>query len=156
MRVSSGWWGIVLAALVGGPVRADTPEMVVTAPWVRAVPPVSSMTAGYLVLENRGSRPGVLLAAESPDFDAVELHRTVEVDGLSRMVAQERVEIPPGARLVLEPGGYHLMLMGFKRPLKPGDAVRLTLRFDGGYALEVSAPVATGADADPGHVHHHQ
>jgi len=33
--------------------------------WVRLVPPVSTMSAGYMVLHNSGSQDDVLLGAES-------------------------------------------------------------------------------------------
>ena len=36
--------------------------------------------------------------------------------------------IEPGKTVKLAPGGYHLMLMDLKNPLKQGDKVPLTLR----------------------------
>ena len=36
----------------------------------------------------------------------------------------------PGARVELKPGSYHLMLIGLKRALAPGQTVTLTLEFE--------------------------
>jgi len=52
----------------------------------------------------------------------------------------ESVEIPAGGELVLEPGGYHLMLMGVG-PLVEGDILDLTLSFDDAGSVQVRAPV---------------
>ncbi len=38
--------------------------------------------------------------------------------------------IEPGKTVKLAPGGYHLMLMDLKNPLKQGDQVPLTLEFE--------------------------
>ena len=38
--------------------------------------------------------------------------------------------IEPGKTVKLAPGGYHLMLMDLKSPLKQGDKVPLTLEFE--------------------------
>ncbi|HEX9710104.1 MAG TPA: copper chaperone PCu(A)C [Candidatus Thermoplasmatota archaeon] len=41
----------------------------------------------------------------------------------------------------MEPGGLHLMLLGLRRALVPGDTVTLVLRFQEAGELEVRAPV---------------
>jgi copper(I)-binding protein len=60
---------------------------------------------------------------------AVELHETIERDG--KMVMQPRLQfdIPAGGTLEMEPGSYHIMLLGLKQGLKPGDTVKVTLTF---------------------------
>ena len=42
-----------------------------------------------------------------------------------------RLELPAGKTVVIAPGGYHVMLMDLKRPLKKGEVVPLTLRLEG-------------------------
>jgi copper(I)-binding protein len=37
--------------------------------------------------------------------------------------------VEPAKPVVLAPGGYHIMLMGLKQPLKQGDAFPITLNF---------------------------
>jgi len=52
-----------------------------------------------------------------------------------------KVEVAPGARVELKPGSYHLMLIGLKRTLAPGQTVTLTLRFERAGALTARAEV---------------
>ena len=122
--------------------------------WVREMPPVASTTAAYMMIENESAKPQVLMGAQSSLFERVELHRTVEEGGVASMVKQEQVEIAPGATLKMEPGGYHVMLIGFKQPLKAGDEVPLVLQFEGGATKALSVPVTKSAGGG-GHHHHH-
>ncbi len=39
--------------------------------------------------------------------------------------------LPAGQTVDLKPGGYHVMLMDLKQPLKKGDTVPITLKFQG-------------------------
>ena len=58
--------------------------------------------------------------------------------------------IEPGKTVKLAPGGYHLMLMDLKTPLKQGDKVPLTLEFEdrqGGVSLDVQGVGAQAAAA---------
>jgi len=47
--------------------------------------------------------------------------------------------IEPGKTIKLAPGGYHLMLMDLKSPLKQGDKVPVTLEFRKGRQGEAVA-----------------
>ena len=47
------------------------------------------------------------------------IHRTVEEEGMVRMVHGE-ILVRPGGRYELEPGGLHVMLMGVSSPLVQG------------------------------------
>jgi hypothetical protein len=61
--------------------------------------------------------------------------------GMAHMMKQKNLQIDAGTSVVLEPGSYHLMLMGPVRVLRAGDEVRLQLIFDNGEALDVTAVV---------------
>jgi copper(I)-binding protein len=43
--------------------------------------------------------------------------------------------------VTLKPGGLHVMLIGLKQPLEPGDMVDLALTFEDGSRIPVQAPV---------------
>ena len=66
-------------------------------------------------------------AWSSPQFRDVSLHRTVMVDGVSRMRSAGEQTVPAGAVLRLEPGGLHLMLMGPSAALTEGQAVEIVM-----------------------------
>jgi copper(I)-binding protein len=95
------------------------------------------------------------VAISSPDFASIEIHRSVHENGTVKMVRQERLEVPADGSIVLESGGYHLMLMGRQRPLKEGDQVELLLTFDDGSTVELAAPVRKNTGAAGEHEHHH-
>jgi copper(I)-binding protein len=66
--------------------------------------------------------------------------------GVMQMRAVSTVEVKPGDKLELKPGGYHAMLSDLKQPLKAGDRFPLTLTFQHAGAIEVSVRVeAMGA-----------
>jgi copper(I)-binding protein len=50
--------------------------------------------------------------------------------GVMRMRPVERLQVDPGARITLRPGGDHVMLMGLKRPLRGGETFPMTLAFE--------------------------
>ncbi len=49
--------------------------------------------------------------------------------------------VPPGASVLLEPGGAHLMLIDLAAPLAPGTKVALSLRFAAAGTVELEVPV---------------
>lgn len=124
-------------------------------PWVRAafVPDDSaaapSNTAVYLILQNPTPNPDALVGVETPVAQAAEMH-TVDMDvGIMRMERVRSVAIPAAGEAVLEPGGYHIMLIGLHSPLAEGDTVPLRLRLRSGRAIDISAPVLQSAPERP-------
>jgi len=117
------------------------PHVRVRDPWVRTSTGEGANSAAYMTVLNAGKRPQRLVGARCDAARAAQLHRTtIDDSGMARMGEVESVEIPAEGRLVLEPGGYHLMLMGVGS-LVEGDTVELTLRFEGADSIRVRAPV---------------
>ena len=71
----------------------------------------------------------------------MELHQTRNMSGMMMMEPVQNVELAPGGRVELKPGSYHLMLIGLKRALTPGQSVTLTLRFERAGQLTTTAEV---------------
>lgn len=93
--------------------------------------------AAYLRVEN-GPTADRLLSIDTPVASAVELHESVEDEGVMRMVPHpDGFDVPAGGLLELVPGGRHAMLMGAANP--EGKTVALTLHFEHAGAIEVSA-----------------
>jgi copper(I)-binding protein len=113
--------------------------------WVRAAPPGASSLAGYLVLRNACTTAVEVVDLESRDFGMPMIHRTEQVDGVSRMRPAGRMVVAAGAALRFEPGGLHLMLMRPLRPLAEGDTVRLRLVLADGRRLYAEVPVRRSA-----------
>jgi copper(I)-binding protein len=130
---------IALAALTA---QAQGPATVaVSDAYARAVPPGQPNSAVFLTLTNGTLEHRALVAGKSPGAEVVELHTHIHEDGMMRMRRVERIEVPAGGSVSLEPGGLHLMLIGLKGNLAPGDQVELTLSFDDGTQAQVLAPV---------------
>ena len=130
-------------------------------------PPGGLMAAGYFELHNPAATALVLEALESAEFESVEMHETVDDDGVSRMRPIANATIAPGETLKFEPGGMHLMLMGSRlaadAPAPTSIRMKLRLRAaSGGEVSELDTPFAvqqpgqssSKADDDP-HAHHH-
>lgn len=97
--------------------------------------------AAYVTIKNHGSKPDTLLSVTADLADRVELHQTITRDGVMRMQPLATFDVPPGTTLEMKPGSYHLMLLGLKHDLKPGDTVALTLTFEKAGRLSLQAPV---------------
>lgn len=119
-------------------------DITVADPWVRATTGAedTTMTAAFMAIDNEGEKGATLVAASSPVTTMVELHEMVMVDGKSMMQEVDGgIEIEAGRGQLLQPGGLHIMLMGLDEELAAGDEVELTLEFDDGSTMDVTAPV---------------
>jgi copper(I)-binding protein len=119
---------LAAAALLACASAHACPDLVVEGAWIRAMPAGATMTAAYATLRNAGKQPLAIDGAVAPDFASAALHRTVVEDGMSRMRHGEPLRLAPGAKAALEPGGWHLMLMGPTRELQAGARVPLALQ----------------------------
>ncbi|QWK19193.1 MAG: copper chaperone PCu(A)C [Hydrogenobacter thermophilus] len=114
-----------------------TPKIEVKDAWVREVPQVSTMSAAYMVIENKGDQADKLVGASTNIAKVVELHETV--GGKMRRI--KALEIPPGKSVELKPGGYHLMLINLTEKPKEGQKVEITLKFEKSGDVKVQANV---------------
>ncbi len=109
-------------------------------PFARATPGGARNGGVYLSVENHGDQADRLVGVSTPVAHA-ELHQMSVDAGVMRMRAVDGLEVKPGGRLTLQPGGYHVMLMDLKRPLQPGDSFPMTLAFQKAGSIEVSVVV---------------
>lgn len=109
-------------------------------PWARAAD--SGMTAVFGTLANAGDRDVRLVGGESPAAGLVEIHEIATANGATVMRAKEGgITIAADGTHELVPGGDHLMLMDLRQPLQPGTDVAVTLTFEDGSTLPVTAQV---------------
>ncbi|MCP4406221.1 MAG: copper chaperone PCu(A)C [Gammaproteobacteria bacterium] len=123
--------------------------------WIREAPPNAMALAGYMTVNNRGTEDRQLVAVSSIDFKRIELHRSMLVEGVARMIPQERMPIPAAGHLELKPGDYHLMLMHPRRSLKVGEEVKAILSFDNDQQLTAVFTVKKSQGSAHQHHHHH-
>jgi len=131
---------LLLFFLIFHSISFAVPKIEVKEAWVSEAPPVSSLTAAYMVIENRGNEDDRLLKVVSRVSDYAEIHATlVNEKGVAKMKKIDAIDIPAGKVVEMKPGGYHIMLIGLKRPLKVGDKVELNLTFEKSGIIKVQA-----------------
>lgn len=111
-------------------------------PWSRAMPEASPTGAAYLSIKNTGKQADTLLSASTPRADKAELHVHLNDNGVMRMrEVSGGVAVAAGSEVKFAPGGYHIMLMGLKQPLKAGEHFPLTLKFAKSGSITVDVQV---------------
>ena len=133
--------------------EARAGDLAVQQPWTRAAGQ-GATGAGFLSISNRGAAADRLLSATTPAARAVELHTMLRNGDVMRMRAVEAVEIPPGQTVALRPGGLHMMLVGLSRPLREGETVPVTLRFERAGEVRVDLAVQAAGAREPTAAHH--
>jgi periplasmic copper chaperone A len=123
-------------------------------PFAQATPPGARAAGAYLTVENKGKSSDRLVPAASPVAGIVEVHEMVMDGGVMKMRTIPGIEIKPGAKVALKPGGYHIMLRELKQPLKKGGRFPLTLSFETAGKIEVSVSVEDmSSTSGAGHEH---
>jgi copper(I)-binding protein len=133
-----------LAIVLGaGALQAQSPGTIsIEKPFSRATPGGAQVGAGYMTIINKGTAADKLIAASSPAADKVQVHEMSMDGGVMKMrELTGGLPIDAGKTVSLAPGGYHLMMMGLKAPLKTGDKVPVTLTFEKAGKVEVTLDV---------------
>ena len=127
-------------------------DLVITQAWSRATPGGAKVAGGYLTIENKGSAADRLLGGSGDVAGKVEVHAMAMNNGVMTMRSLDKgLVVEPGKTVKLAPGGYHLMLMDLKSPLKQGDKVPVTLEFEKAGKVKLSLDVqGVGAQAPAG------
>ncbi|MDP3254680.1 MAG: copper chaperone PCu(A)C [Bosea sp. (in: a-proteobacteria)] len=123
-------------------------------PWTRATPGGAKVAGGYLTIQNGGSASDRLLGGSSEIAGRVEIHEMAVKDGIMTMRPLDKgLEVKPGEKAELKPGGFHIMFMDLKRPLKEGERVKGTLQFEKAGTVAVEFTVQAVGARDTGHKH---
>jgi periplasmic copper chaperone A len=130
-----------LLILSGAASAQSTDEVAIDDAYVRAVPPGQPNSAAFMKVSNNGSTTHALVGGSSPAAEVVELHTHTMEGGMMRMRQVEKIDLPAGETVSLQPGGLHVMLIGLKQKLVPDEEIPLTLRFEDGSEVTMNAPV---------------
>jgi periplasmic copper chaperone A len=123
--------GVQIVAAAGAPATVKAGSLTIEQPWSRATPAGAKVGGGYLRITNTGKESDRLIGGSFPLASKVEVHEMSMQDNVMRMKPVEGgLEIKPGASVELKPGGFHLMLMDLKEPLKEGQTFKGTLVFE--------------------------
>jgi copper(I)-binding protein len=132
-------------------------DIVIEHPWARPSFSANANGVAYMTIVNNGVRADRLLNVSGGIANRVELHATkMDGDVMRMRPVSGGVEIAPGEKVEIGPGGLHVMLMGLAVPLKEGDKFPITLEFEHAGAVEVSVHVENkAAPSRPEREHHH-
>jgi copper(I)-binding protein len=146
---------LILSACIGTPSGA---MIEVQDAWARAVTGVENMGessqssdqkqpsmgmngAVYMVLRNNGDAEDKLLYIKGDIAQSIELHISEMKDGIMSMHPVDGVEVPPKEQVEFKPGGLHVMLIGLRRDLNPGDQINLVLVFEKNGEIPITVEV---------------
>jgi copper(I)-binding protein len=155
--------GIVMSFLLAALARAEevkAGDLVINQAWSRATPGGAKTGGGFLTIENKGSAADRLVAVSGDFAGKIEVHEMSVKDGVMTMRPVENgLTIEPGKTVKLAPGGYHLMMLDLKAPLKQGDKLPVTLEFEKAgkvaVTLDVQGVGAKGPAVDSGKMDGH-
>ena len=155
-------YAVAFAALLVPPAGAQDAkagDLVVTQAWSRATPGGAKVAGGYFTIVNKGATADRLIGGSADVAGKFEIHEMAMNNGVMTMRALDKgLAIEPGKTVKFAPGGYHLMLMDLKGPLKQGDKLPVTLEFEKAgkvkLAFDVQGVGAKGPAASEGHSGH--
>jgi periplasmic copper chaperone A len=138
------WLATLLAAAAlpaAEPRAVHAHSIVISDAWARPTAAGMPMGVAYFVVRNDGAVPDAIVAASTPAAARVEFHRTTLAGGVARMRPLAEIAVPARSRVMVEPGGIHLMLVDLAAPLVAGARVPLVLVFRNAGKVEVSVVV---------------
>lgn len=126
---------VCVGACASAPAPGPSPTVALSGPAiVRDIAEVGpdAQVAAYVRLSNRSDRADRLVSLRCACSDRAEIHSTSDRE----MHVLPHLDIPANGEVEIAPGGpSHLMLMGLRTAIAPGDRVAVTLTF------EISAPL---------------
>ena len=153
---------ILLVALVGAlslgasACSSDTESVDTTLPaettfaidgaWARTSPMESTVGAAYMNITASADDALVGASVDMSVAMMTQVHETTTAaDGSMGMQEIASIPMVAGTPLVLEPGGFHIMIMKLVKPLEVGTSITVTLTFESGATTTVEVPVLNEA-----------
>ncbi len=127
----------------------------ISEPWARGTVGSNdaSMSAVFMLIDNNGDDAVQLESASAAVAGRTELHEMAMKDGdMVMQQVQGGITIEPGKDMLLQPGGYHVMLMDLTEELVPGTEIEVALTFSDGSTQTLTVPVKEFTEEE-GHYH---
>lgn len=134
----------LLLAVLATPTVAlaqGTSPLRIEQPFARATAPTARAGSAYMTIVNSAATADRLLRAESSVAARVELHTVIKEGDVMRMREVPAIDVPANGKATLAPGGFHVMLMELKAPLKAGDTAAITLVFEKAGRIDIAVPI---------------
>jgi len=121
---------LLLLVLLIYSLPATAESLQITDAWIKNLPMAVPVRAGYMHISNNQNLEVTVVSLQSKSFESIEIHQSLEVDGMMSMRPVDVLSIPAGGSLELAPGGFHLMMMNPLEELIPGQKVIVTLYYE--------------------------
>ncbi len=133
-------------------------EVKVKDAWTRATAPGQDSAMVQAVITSK--QAAQLVAVACKDATTAEMHSMVMEGDLMKMRQVEAIELPAGKAVDLGEAGYHLMLLGLKKPLVAGKKTFCEMRVRGADGKEQKVQISAKvqplvAEEEHQHMHHH-
>jgi hypothetical protein len=138
---SPGKGGGTTAAPSTAPAKAGTLE--ISGAFARET--TNDVSAVYFTVKNAGAADRLTKASASV-ASRVELHETVRDGANAKMQPVAGIDIPATGVAKLEPGGYHVMLLGVSAPIRAGTTIDVELTFEKAGLVRLTVPVRSYSD----------
>ena len=137
---------LVLAAFAAHAHEFKAGAITIGHPYARATTAGQPTGGGFMKFVNGGGNDK-LLSVSAEVSKSVEIHEMKMEGDVMKMRQVDGIELPASQTVELKPGGYHVMFIGLKAPLKVGDKFPVKLKFEkaGDVTVEVKVE-APGAD----------
>ena len=136
--------GLVATGCSGASEHDRWGSPVVTDAWVRLPSGPDQPAAAYFTITNPAAEPDALLGVTSPVASSGMLHQTsTDSSGMTGMAMVDRLDVPAGGTVKLEPGGYHVMMTGVTG-VAVGASIELDLTFEHAGTIKVMAEARAG------------
>ena len=101
--------------------------------------PGNTVTSGYTKITNNTDVTISIDSITSPDFETVEIHETIIVNGIARMIEIEQLTIPANNDVVLKRGGKHFMFFNPTKNINIGQNIKLDIKLSNNENLKFEA-----------------
>ena len=117
-------------------------DIVIEDAYARSSSPAARVGAAFMVIHNTGDEADRLIDAATDAAAKVELHTHIMNNGIAKMVhVPEGFPVDAHSDLLLQRGGYHVMMMGLTAPFVQGEMVTLTLTFEKAGEMTIMVPI---------------
>jgi copper(I)-binding protein len=120
---------LIFIALVFYALPGVAARLLITEAWIKNLPPVVPVRAGYMNITNNQLKATTIERLSSESFARIEVHRSIEKEGVTSMQRVHALTIEPNQTLQLTPGDYHLMMMEPVKNLQPGNIVKVAIGY---------------------------
>ena len=137
---------LALAGLAAQAHEFKAGAITIAHPYARATAAGQPIGGGFMKFVNGGGNDK-LMSVSAEVSKSVELHEMKMEGDVMKMRQVDGVELQAGKTVEFKPGGFHVMFIGLKAPLKTGDSFPVKLKFQKAGEVTVDFKVeAPGTD----------